>query len=555
MACLGAGLASGSAMLRGQTTPDPLTPLPALQPATGAKLYYPTYKPMPGSPPPPATPNGNIPLRQAPLPSNPIIPASGSNPATLSRSVLTSPAIAPSTGGPLKSSGGTQSPCVQIEKRGPEIGYIGQPLRYDIVVRNAGLTPVQQVRVDDEIPAGVRYVGSDPPGEAAGNRLTWHIGALEPYAERHIRVDVQPPGEGELQTRATVTFSGAASLRTLVVQPRVTLAMRGPEQVAAGDPVPFQITATNTGGTAIPSLTLRGRLTDGLQHPQGSFIEADLGALGPGESRTVTLTTTAARGGVQSCEVTATPGGPDISARASVLVLEPSLQIRRTGPTRCYLKSEIGFELEVTNPGTATANDAVVTEMLPAGFEYFMASDGGNYDAATRAITWRCPALNSGAKRTVTYRVRAIAVGEQTDRATAHADRGPDAKAESVFLVEGVAALSLEVVDLEDPVEVGGELTYEVRIVNQGSCACANIQITATAPDGLQPREGSGPTSHRMQGQQLVFDPLPRLATKADVVYRIKVRGVQPGDYRFRVQMTCDQLKAPVVKEESSRVY
>jgi hypothetical protein len=48
---------------------------------------------------------------------------------------------------------------------------------------------------------------------------------------------------------------------------------------------------------------------------------------------------------------------------------------------------------------------------------------------------------------------------------------------------------------------------------------------------------------------------LPRLATKADVVYRIKVRGVQAGDYRFRVQMTCDQLKAPVVKEESSRVY
>jgi len=38
-------------------------------------------------------------------------------------------------------------------------------------------------------------------------------------------------------------------------------------------------------------------------------------------------------------------------------------------------------------------------------------------------------------------------------------------------------------------------------------------------------------------------------------VYRIKVRGVQAGDYRFRVQMTCDQLKAPVVKEESSRVY
>src|SRR5262249_13724903 len=144
MVCLGAGLASGSAMLRGQTTPDTLTPLPAQQPATGAKVYYPTYKPMPGTSPPLPTPNGNI--RQT-SPSNPIIPASGSNPATLARSVLTSPAIAPAASGPLKSNGCMQSPCVQIEKHGPDIGYTGQPVRYEIVVRNASLTPVQQVRV------------------------------------------------------------------------------------------------------------------------------------------------------------------------------------------------------------------------------------------------------------------------------------------------------------------------------------------------------------------------------------------------------------------------
>jgi hypothetical protein len=53
----------------------------------------------------------------------------------------------------------------------------------------------------------------------------------------------------------------------------------------------------------------------------------------------------------------------------------------------------------------------------------------------------------------------------------------------------------------------------------------------------------------------VTFDPLAKLATKADAVYRVKVRGVQPGDHRFRVQMTCDQLRQPVLKEEASRVY
>src|SRR5204863_8925126 len=138
--------------------------------------------------------------------------------------------------------------------------------------------------VEDEIPAGVHFVGSDPPSETAGNRLTWSIGSIEPYAERHIRVDVQPPGEGELQTRATVTFTGSTTLRTLVVQPRITLAMRGPEQVSVGDAVPFQIQATNTGGVAVPGLTLRGHLTDGLQHPQGNEILAYLGSLAAGQT-------------------------------------------------------------------------------------------------------------------------------------------------------------------------------------------------------------------------------------------------------------------------------
>src|SRR5262249_17938037 len=152
--------------------------------------------------------------------------------------------------------------------------------------------------------------------------------------------------------------------------------------VSVGDAVPFQIQIQNAGGVAVTGLTLRSRLSDGLQHPQGNFIEADLGSLAAGATRTVTLTTTASHGGAQSCEVTATANGGDATARNSVRVLESSLQLHRNGPTRCYLKSEIGFELEVTNPGTATAHDAVVVDTLPTGFEFIMASDGGHYDPA-----------------------------------------------------------------------------------------------------------------------------------------------------------------------------
>jgi hypothetical protein len=38
-------------------------------------------------------------------------------------------------------------------------------------------------------------------------------------------------------------------------------------------------------------------------------------------------------------------------------------------------------------------------------------------------------------------------------------------------------------------------------------------------------------------------------------VYKVRVRGVRPGDHRVRVQVVSDEVRTPVNKEESTRVY
>jgi hypothetical protein len=63
------------------------------------------------------------------------------------------------------------------------------------------------------------------------------------------------------------------------------------------------------------------------------------------------------------------------------------------------------------------------------------------------------------------------------------------------------------------------------------------------------------PTQVKAQGQGLIFDPIPSLGVKGEAVYRVRVRGLVPGDLRFRVQLICDQLRTPVIKEESTRFY
>ncbi|MCX7701972.1 MAG: hypothetical protein N2039_13940, partial [Gemmataceae bacterium] len=154
-----------------------------------------------------------------------------------------------------------------------------------------------------------------------------------------------------------------------------------------------------------------------------------------------------------------------------------------------------------------------------------------------------------------TMKIRGVSLGPTTCAAVAVAEPGLHTKGEAQFSIEGVPALSLEVVDLDDPSPVDNDAQYEIRVFNQGTCPCTGIQIVAQLADGMELREASAPVSYNVQGQQVQFAPFAKLATKADLVYRLKVRSKTAGDLRFRVQLTCDQLQQPVFKEESSRFY
>jgi len=122
-------------------------------------------------------------------------------------------------------------------------------------------------------------------------------------------------------------------------------------------------------------------------------------------------------------------------------------------------------------------------------------------------------------------------------------------------VVEGIAAVLFQVADSVDPIEVGGETTYEVHVVNQGSKAASNVRLTAVLPPEMQPLAADGPTRYAVQGDRVSFEGLARLAPKADATYHVRVKGVRPGDLRVSFQLQTDEMQSPVTKEESTQVY
>jgi uncharacterized repeat protein (TIGR01451 family) len=170
-------------------------------------------------------------------------------------------------------------------------------------------------------------------------------------------------------------------------------------------------------------------------------------------------------------------------------------------------------------------------------------------------VRWALGTLQPGASRTVELRLQAQSVGEIVNQAEATADRGVRATAEARCQILGAAALLLEVVDLDDPIEVGTDTQYHVIVRNQGSVPATNVRVTATVPTELTIIRVQGPVDHRREEQRISYEPL-NMPPGSDTIFRITVRAAKPGEVRFRAALTADQLPAgPVLEEESTTIF
>jgi uncharacterized repeat protein (TIGR01451 family) len=574
--------------LPGRSADPPVPAKTAPEPAA-ADNKLPALPSIPGipSPPPaslpgvPATPGGSERLPLVPVPpAEPAVPApehGGLKPPPISTE--TRPVVLPPSGGAVRPTTANWVPnkvtqTVTLEALCAETVVYGGEFRYELVVKNNGTASVAGVRVEDELPAGAKYVGSDPPAELNGERLAWAVGTLDAGAEKRIAVRVKPTEEGELASRATVTYSAVAEARTKVTRPRVAVSVTGAEVCKAGEETIFQIRVTNTGTGPAQQMVLQALLSDGLIHSQGFKLEMAMASLPAGESKVVPLRVGAGKAGLQTCAVTvAALGSPEAVAKASVNVVQPVLQVAQSGPAKCFVRgSEPAYEITLSNTGTAATDPITLYSVLPDGFDFVQGSEGAAYSAPSRAVVWKLAGLAPGSSKSFSLKIRATVAGDGMLRTIAQATpeqpvqgaggvavkpavKPVEAKAETAIRAEGVAAVRFEVIDLDDPVEAGKEAVYEIRVMNQGTGACSNVQLVAALAEGTTYTGSSGPTQIKAQGQHLVFDPIATLGVKGEAVYRVKVRGAGAGDLRFRVQLTCDQVRTPIVKEESTRFF
>ena len=106
--------------------------------------------------------------------------------------------------------------------------------------------------------------------------------------------------------------------------------------------------------------------------------------------------------------------------------------------------------------------------------------------------------------------------------------------------VVGIPALQVEAIDTQDPVEVGGETTYRVRIINEGNAEDTNVRVTGSLPDGFSFVSGTeGVTG---EGQDISFPVKKSLAPGEELYFEVTAKAEQAGRVNFQLNVKSDNL-------------
>lgn len=452
---------------------------------------------------------------------------------------------------------GTQTPTLVIEKFAPPEIQVGKPAVFEILVRNTGTTVANDVEIHDLLPQGTQLTNTTPKAAQGRNgELVWTLGPMRPGDEATVQVEVLPTTEGEIGSIATVHFAAAASARTVCTKPEIAIEVSAPRSVMVGDEVPLKIRIFNSGTGAATGVYLTEVVPAGMEHAAGGELEYEIGDLQPNETRELELSLRAVKPG-PCTNLIQGKGDGRVAAETKTQfdIVAASLAVDIEGPKRRFLDRQATYTVSLTNPGTAAAREIELATYLPRGMQFIDADNHGEYDSETHSVRWLLEELPPQQRGSVTLTALPVEPGQQLFRVESTADRGISARKEEAVLVEGAVSLVFQVVDTVDPVEVGGETEYEIVVANQGSKEATNVQLSVTLPEGFKAADADGPSKFAAAGRQIQFQALPQLPAKSETTFRVRAQCLRAGDYRCLVQLTSDDSKLPVTKEEGTQVY
>ena len=414
---------------------------------------------------------------------------------------------------------------IDIEKTANPAGPVsaGDPIGFDLVVKNDGAGLAHGVTVSDTLPTGFSWSEDSADCSITAGVLTCSFGDMAPGATRsvHLSTPTDAADCGTVNNTASVGTSNDGSdsdSASVVIQcPDVSVLKTADNSpINAGDTAAYTIVVSNAGPGAAKGVTLNDPLPAGITWAEDSAscsivanaLVCDFGDLAAGATRTVHLTgaTDAADCGtlpntatVAATNEPASVTGNDQSS-ASIVVQCPDVTVLKTADNSPISAGDTAaFTIVVSNAGPGVAKAVTLDDPLPAGIVW--SEDSADCSIASNTLSCSFGDMGVGASRTVhlSGATDAADCGTLPNTATVAATNEPSSKTgndqSSASIV--VQCPDVKVVKTADDSSIssGETAVFKLVVSNIGSGIARNATLNDPLPDGIDWAEDSADCS------------------------------------------------------------
>ena|GEM_PF-1562510 len=453
---------------------------------------------------------------------------------------------------------GLQTPHLTLQKVLPEEVVIDQPATLRTVINNTGNSIARNITITDRVPQGTRLLSTTPEAAMSPDgELRWVLGNLDPNVQLAVEMRVLPLREGEIGSVASVTHTGEASGRIVVTRPMLKVEVNAPAEVRLGETAMVEIIVSNPGTATVTNVVVEERVPDGLFHRDGRIMRHEgITALRPKETKKLTLPLLCTGSGNLVNHVIVTADGDlMVEDRTTIRALAPILELEIVGARSRFLERRSDYRLIVANKGNDAARDVALEVALPRAVQFVSTNQSGVYESSTHTVHWALEELPAQEAGEIELVVVPIQTGEHSLRFTGTGANNLKAEAALPVSIDGIPAITFEIVGDSNLVELGKDVAYEIRIANRGTKAAENVRVQVALAEGLTFVKAEGGRAQATQGGLVQFDAIPLLAAKSESVFKLTARSQTEGDHRINVQVISNDLRSPITKEESTRVF
>ncbi|MFP4642580.1 MAG: DUF7507 domain-containing protein [Chloroflexota bacterium] len=437
---------------------------------------------------------------------------------------------------------------------------------------------VQTVRASDGEPVGdvpVRFtiVGNDPEAsfKEATPSSTKHTIKTDPYGFASVTLQQVTPEQGTNTVKIDVMTPSDPN-RVLMTK-EVTkqwqstdlgVTKDGPEQIAMHDQATYDIEVNNTGDLTATGVVLTDEIPEGMSYVSsdpagtvsGNTVVWDVGSLNESDSRSFKLVLEGTQAGLWTNTVgAASEEVGTATAQATTRVIPPpEVSIAKTGPSGLFTGFTRSYTLDVTNTGAVELTDVVVTDDLPELLSYESSSPAGTVTGDH--IDWNLGTLKTGETKEIDVILGGVEAGKAVNTATVTTHEGATATDSLPITVLSAPGAHMSLIDSSDPVMIGEEYTYTIKVLNQSETNdLHNMKIVGLIPDETSYVSADGDTTFTVEGKEVRFDSVAEMTPGETVEFTITVEATAAASAVFNATMTWDEFGEPIVGQEGTTIF